>query len=173
MATISIFACLSLTVLFIFTRKIFINVKKDDILKIEIHFPVFALLLTEKKEEKQKSDKKPSYRNIVRLIREIPGKLSSCEVIIKSITLPIKSAPDSPGAFTKPFIVQSLIYSALAYIDAKVQKLTVYNGAVKSSAEARSFCCDITVKGRLFRLLTAAVTVYLRTRKNARYMHGR
>ena len=173
MATISIFACLSLTVLFIFTRKIFINVKKDDILKIEIHFPIFALLLTEKKAEKQKSKNKIGYRDIARLIREIAGKLGGCEVLIKSITLPVKSAPDSPNAFTKPFIFQSLIYSALAYIDTKVQKLTVYNGAVTSSNAASAFRCDITVKGRLIRLLTIAMMIYLRTRKNARYANGR
>ena len=165
MALISVFLCLSLAVLIILTRKIFINVKKDDILKIEIHFPIFALHLSEKKGSKTNKKKNNNYRKIIILIREIAGRLGGCEILVKSITLPIKGCADDRGAFTKPFAFQAIIYSVLAYIDTKVQKLTVYNGAVTSSSEVSSVCCDITVKGRLIRLLTAAILVYLRTRK--------
>ena len=166
MAGIGIFLCLVSAVLFIFTRKIFIKIKKNDLLKIEIHFPILALHLTERKgEKKAKKTKKRNYIAIYKIIRDAADTLDGCEVLIKSIELPLRSDPEDEGAFTKPLTYQAFIYSLLAYIDTKVQKLTLYSGAVISTDKASGFSCDITVKGRLYRLLYTLLLIYRRTRR--------
>ena len=166
MAGIGIFLCLVSAVLFIFTRQTFIKVKKSDLLKIEIHFPILALHLTERKgEKKKKKTRKRNYSAIYKIIHDAADTLDGCEVLIKSIEIPIKNNVGDIGAFTKPFIYQSVIYSLLAYIDTKVQKLTLCNGAVTSTDKASSFSFDILVKGRLYKLLYTLLLIYRRTKK--------
>ena len=167
MAGIGIFLCLVTAVLFIFTRKIFIRVKKGDRLKIEIHFPILALHLTERQgdKKKKKKRKKRNYIAIYKIIRDAADTLDGCDVIIKSIEIPTKGNACDVGAFTKPFAYQTLIYSLLAYIDTKVQKLTLYSGAIASTNRASSFSCDVTVKGRLYKLISTLLLIYRRTRR--------
>lgn len=173
MSEILILLCLFTAVFFILTRRIFIRIEKAKVLKIEIHFPVFALCLTERrgarKEKKKKSARSQDYLAIFRLIGDAADTLKNCRVTIKRIELPLKGEANNSGAFTKPIIYQSIIYSLLAYIDTKVQKLTLYSGAVATSGRANSFSCDVTVEGRLFRLLYTAIFVYYRIRRDGTF----
>jgi hypothetical protein len=173
MPQVLILLCLLTAVLFILTRRIFIKIKKEDGLKIEIHLPIFALCLTERrgarKEKKKKSARSQDYLAIFRLIGDAADTLKNCRVTIKRIELPLKGDANDFGAFTTPIIYQSFIYSLLAYIDTKVQKLTLYSGAVASSGRANSFYCDVTVEGRFFRLLYTAIFVYYRIRRDGTF----
>ena len=170
MSGILIFLCLITLVSFILTRRIFVKIMKEDVLKIEIHFPLFALCLTErrrKKNEKAKNTKGVrGYRTIYKIITDTADRLGDCEVRIKSIKLPLKGDVRNIGAFTRPFFTQSIIYSIIAYIDTKVQKLTLYSGALISTSEEKSFSFDVTVIGRLYKLLFTALFVYRRIRRD-------
>jgi hypothetical protein len=172
MSAILILLCLFTAVFFILTRRIFIRIEKAKVLKIEIHFPIFALCLTQKpsRNKTNKTKKKAyDYRKIYKTIRDTCDMLDGCEIIIKKIELPLKGEANNLGAFTTPIIYQSIIYSLLAYIDTKVQKLTLYSGAVASSGRANSFYCDVTVEGRFFRLLYTAIFVYYRIRRDGTF----
>ncbi len=61
---------LSITSLFLF-EVVYISITREDVLKIEIHFVFFVLLLKEKREEKKRSDisKDTISRSVLRLFR--------------------------------------------------------------------------------------------------------
>ncbi len=158
MAEVQIGLILSFLFLFILTRTVWVRVIKEERLRIEFHLPLLALLLiSEEKNNKKKKDSKETDKLSVRAyIRAVAGTLArvkKCEVVIKRVVLPCKIEKFSGFSLVKPFGYQGLIYSIIAYLKTKAQRLTLEDNAIISSPDIRNTQFYVTVKLSLFNLI--------------------
>lgn len=169
MAGILIFLILIFTLLFVATRKVWVRVIKGEFLTIEFHLPIFALVLTKEGESRQKKQgkkkKELSALTYVRVFAKTLKRFEKCELVIKKIAPPEKPSNFGYSTLVKPYGYQSLIYSLIAYLDTKVQKITLCENAVTYIPDNPIFLCDITVKAKLFEILFGAYCLYKNIKK--------
>lgn len=172
MAGILIFLILSFMIAFILTRISWINVINGEFLRIEFHMPIFALILTKKnksKAEKKKAKVKDlSALTYVRIIVKLLKRFDKSEIIIKKIIPPEKAREFTYSTLTKPYGYQSLIYAIIAYLETKVEKLSLKENAVSFIPGNSLFQCDITVKARLYELIIGVFCLYRSIKKEKR-----
>ena len=158
--------------LFILTREVWIKVQNGELLIIEIHMPIFAIILTKenKREGKKhkKKEKELSALTYVKIIIKELKRFEKCEVIINRVTPPHKANNFSYSTLTKPYGYQSLIYAVIAYLETKVEKLTLTENAVRFIPGNSLFLCDITIKSRLYRIAFGAFCLYRNINKEKR-----
>ncbi len=173
MAGILIFIILSFMIAFILTRRMWVNVKNGEFLRIEFHLPIFALILTKrnknKSEKQKKKQKELSALTYVRIVVKTLKRFEKCEVIVKKIAPPQKMKEFSYSTLTKPYGYQSLIYALIAYLETKVEKLTLKEDAVTFIPGNSLFLCDITIKARLYEIAIGAYCLYRNIRKEKRF----
>ena len=145
---------LSTLILFILTRWIYVNIRRDESLTIELHFPILALYLRENKAKRKKAKNKrtnkfSSYLNIIKAISVI---IKGCELTLRRISFPSK-ADRLDNTITRTYSYYSLTAAALAYLDERAIKLTVLDDAFLPCSASNSFRLDLSIKTRLFTLL--------------------
>lgn len=172
MAGILIFLILSFMIAFILTRISWINVINGEFLRIEFHMPIFALILTKKNKSKAKKKKAKvkdlSALTYVRIIVKSLKRFDKSEIIIKKIIPPEKEREFTYSTLTKPYGYQSLIYAIIAYLETKVEKLSLKENAVSFIPGNSLFQCDITVKARLYELIIGVFCLYRSIKKEKR-----
>ncbi len=172
MAGIFIFLILSFMIAFILTREVWVRVKNGEFLRIEFHLPIFALILTKKnksKAEKRRSKEKSlSATTYIRIIIKTLKRFEKCELIVEKISPPQKLREFDYSTLTKPYGYQSLIYAIIAYLETKVEKLTLKENAVTFIPGNSLFLCDITIKSTLFEIAFGAFCLYKNIRKEKR-----
>lgn len=158
---------------FILTRVSFVNVINGEFLRIEFHMPIFALILTKrnksKAEKKIAKSKELSAFTYIRIIIKSLKRFDKSEVIVKKIIPPEKAREFTYSTLTKPYGYQSLIYAIIAYLETKVEKLTLKENAVCFIPGNSLFQCDITVKARLYELIIGAFCLYRNIKKEKRF----
>lgn len=170
MAGIFIFLILSFMIAYILTREIWVRVKNGEFLRIEFHLPIFALILTKKNKSKAKKRKGKglSATTYVRIIIKTLKRLEKCELIVEKISPPQKMREFDYSTLTKPYGYQSLIYAIIAYLETKVEKLTLKENAVTFIPGNSLFLFDITIKSNLFEIAFGAFCLYKNIRKEKR-----
>ena len=173
MAGILIFLVLSFMLFFALTREVWVRVINGEFLTIEFHLPIFALILT--KENEGESNKRSEKKNelsaltYIRIFVKTLKRFEKCELVIKKLSPPQKSSRFSYSALVKPYGLQSLIYSLIAYLDTKVQRITLCENAVTFIPDNPIFLCDVTIKARLFEIIFGAFCLYKNIKKEKRY----
>ena len=164
---------LSFMLLFALTREVWVRVINREFLTIEIHLPIFALILTKENKSKQKKSskkqKKLSALTYIQIFTKTLKRLEKCELVIKKLAPPQKQSSFSYSTVIKPYGYQSLIYGLIAYLDTRVQRVTLCENAVTYIPDNPIFLCDVTVKARLFEILFGAFCLYKNIKKEKRY----
>ena len=163
MAEVQIGLILIFLFFFILTRRVWVRVIKDGILRIEIHLPLLALYLYDsKRKSKSKKSKKESdqlsARAYIRVIAGTLRRVKDCDVHIKRIILPLKSDKFNAMSLVAPFGYQGLIYTVITYLKSKAKKLTLSDNAIISSSDVTDAQFYVTFKLRLFELVYALLT---------------
>ena len=172
MVGILIFIIISFTLAFILTREVWVKVKNGEFLIIEFHFPIFALVLKKENssgaKKHKKNAKKLSALTYIRIIVKTLKRFQECKIIIKRITPPQKMREFGYSYLIKPYGYQSLIYTLIAYLETKVEKLTLEKNAVNFIPGNSLFLCDVTVKGKLYKIALASFCLYRNINKEKR-----
>lgn len=157
MAEVQIILILLFLLFFILTRRVWVRVIKKELLRIEIHLPLLALILIGKKDKdkKSKESEKLSARAYIRVIAGTLAKVKDCELNVREVTLPCKTNSFDGFTLVKPFGYQGLIYAVVAYLQTKAKKLTLSDNAIISSPDVTAIQYYVTVKIRLFQLIYA------------------
>lgn len=156
-------------VLFIVSRIVWINVIKDDELRLELHLPIIAIHLTKSKStNKSKRNKKKKrfptrYKTIAKPLSNL---ISKSEIIIKRIEFPEKHGEISNATFTRPIKYGSAFFALCAYLRAKAEKLTVYDDQIVLSSDNSAIQFNFTVRIRLYRLINATLAIFLGVMKD-------
>ena len=174
---ILIFLLLAFLVLYILNAPIMLNVKNDESLKIEIHFPIFALHLTKRKADseksKEKSQKSLSALAYISIISKTLKRFGECGLIIRRIVPPQRIKKFTYSTLVIPYGYQSLIYSLIAYLRTNMKSLVLLPGAVEFIPDNETFILDLTLSGRLYRIAYGAFCLYKNIRKEKRLSFGK
>ena len=161
MAEVQICLILSFLLFFVLTRVVWIKIIKEEILIIEIHLPLLALLLyfNENKSEKRKKETdRLSTRAYVRIVAETLRRTKDCRLEVKKIALPCKIDSFSTATLVKPFAYQGMLYAIIAYLKTQTSNLILFDNAIISSPDITEMQYYFTVKLRLFKLIYAYLT---------------
>ena len=156
---------------FILTRMVWVRIIKMEKLRIEIHLPLICLCLSagDKRTPKKKEEsEKLSARAYFRIITVTINRVKKAEIIIKKIVLPYSIKSFGTMTLVRPFGYQGLIYSLIAYLKTKTQKLVLEDNAIISSPDITETHYYFTVKLRLFQLFYAVVAFKRGLRKEKR-----
>ena len=152
MVGISVFLLLSFCFFYFLTRQIWIKLIKNDSFIIEIHFPIIAIQFSKNTEAestriKSKKREQSSLLKYPRMLSTVYNLLEDCEIEITEFILPIK---DSNAKYYK---YHALLFSALAYLRTKVQKLFIHYDGLVLSLDATDFSFDLTIKTELYKFI--------------------
>ena len=174
---ILIFLLTAFLVLYILNAPVMLNVKKDERLKIEIHFPILALHLTksenDSKKSKGESSKSLSALTYISIISKTLKRFDECTLIIRRIVPPQRIKKFTYSTLVLPYGYQSLIYSLIAYLRTNMKSLVLLPGAVAFIPEGETFLLDLTLRGRLYRIAYGAFCLYKNIRKEKRLSFGK
>lgn len=172
MAGVLISLIISFAIIFIITRVVWIRIINGEFLLIELHLPIFALVLKKKNSRSDKKQKKKEKRlsalTYVRIISKMLRRFKKCEVLIKRVTPPQKPSEFGYSTMIKPYGYQSLIYTLIAYLETKVEKLTLEENAVNFIPGNSLFLCDIIIKARFYEIAFAVFCLYRNIKKEKR-----
>ena len=162
MAGVFISMFLSVLILFILTRIIWINIVKDDGFRMELHLPIIAIHFSKSK-SKGANIKKLRKKLTTLQYRKIAEKLSSLveksEIIIKRIEFPEKTGEITNATFVRPYRYQGVFFALYAYLKTKAEKITLCNNAIALSSDGSAIRYNFTVKLRLYQLIFTALSV--------------
>ena len=165
MAGILIFLLMSFVLFFLLTRIVWVRIIKGDGFKIEIHLPILALNFIKRSDDedtsstRSKSDDKPSLFGYLRIITGIVDRISGAEISVKAIVLPIKTEDFNKSSILRPLRQQALLYTLIAYLKTKTEKLTLEDNAIILSPDVNVLHCYVTVKIRLYQLIYGLLSV--------------
>lgn len=155
-----IYIILSVTTIFLFllTRKVRLEIIKNENFVFSIAFVLFKLEFTKGQDKSDASETEngipPDTREVFSLISTILSHTKHCAVTIKSLVLPIKIPNhESPLFF---FGVHALKSAIFAYIDSLVEKLSIRENAFILDPD-KVFEIDLIIKIGLFNLIILAV----------------
>ena len=164
MAGIFISMFILVLVFFITTRVVWLNIIKDEKLRVELHLPIIAVYLTKSDKNNKNSKKKKraftsiNYRRIGSLISYA---IEKSEIIIKQISFPKKNEEFKRTSFTRPYRNQSAFFALHAYLNSKAEKLTVYDNAIVLSGDNSELLYNFTVKFRLYHLIYLCLSLLI------------
>ena len=156
---------ISFLLFFILTRIVWVRIIKDENFKVEIHLPIFAVFLINRKDSGDKTrktkDKKEkfSYRAYVRLITGIVARIKTADIVVKKIVIPIKTDEFDKATLITPLRQHALLCAFIAYLRTKTQNLILEDNAFTLSPDVNALQCYVTVKLRLFRLIYGLLSV--------------
>ena len=167
MAGIFILILLFFTLYFVLTRRIFVKIIKDEYFKIEIHLPLLAIhLITQKSDKKEKpKSTKIGFIGYFRIITDAIDRLSEYEIYLERVSLPIKREGFSYSTFLLPIGQETIIYSAVTYLKAKVKKLIIKDNAISLSPDVENLHFYLTVKLRLYHFISIALFIFRRIKQ--------
>lgn len=158
MTGIYIFLTLLVIIAFILTRTVIVNVKKADRLRIEIHFPILALILT----SRDKHDKDKNHLTL-RQYRLLAGDISDISkkshVIIRKLVVGGTENSFNAKTFLRPFRIYSLLSAAVAYLFARAQRLTLADNAFDFKPDRDGVTFDLGASMPLFTALVGAIRI--------------
>ena len=161
MAGIIIVILLLFLLFFILTRRVWVKFVSEEELTIEIHMPIFSLQINnngKNKKGKKSSDEKLSYLAYLRIISAVVDTIKTSRIEIKKISIPINNEIDSPGWFIKPVGYQYGLFSFIAYLRTKTEKITIEDNAFILSPDIDKIHFHLTVKSRIYEVIHAALT---------------
>ena len=165
-----IWLIISFLILFVLSRIVWIRIIKDDKFKIELHLPLLAICLTEnsekqkKKKRKNKDERKKekiekiSARAYIRIFGNTIERIQKSTVVVKRVILPLGLNGFDTMTLVTPFAYQGLIYTIIAYLKTKTDRLILEDNAVISSPDVKKIQFYVTVKLRLYQLIYALLT---------------
>jgi hypothetical protein len=155
-----IYIILSVTtiLLFILTRKVHFRIKKDEHLIFSIGFILFKLELTKNQgsfEEKTEIESgiPPEIDEVFSLISILLSYTKKCTITLHKLSISL----DQP-TYTNPMLyfgLRAVVSSFIAYIDSRVEKLTIADNAFILDPD-RNFIIDIDIGIGLFNLIILA-----------------
>ncbi len=161
MAGVLIGLILLFLLFFILTRRVWLRVINDGVLRIQLHLPLLSLHLTDEgKEKNKKSGKGLSARAYLRVIAGTLDRVRVCEVQIDKIALPYKIDSFSGFTLVRPFGLQGIVYALIAYLKTKTKRLSVSHNAIISSPDITKAQYYITARLRLYQLINALLTLW-------------
>ena len=135
------------TAFFIMTRRTIVRVVNYDKLQVEIHMPIFAVVIlpgrrSEGRREgskKSKTDKQATLDTVRRIIKN--GNIE-----INDLRIPV-SAADSPIGT----VAYRILYSTtLSYLESISRGLTIKDNAIILSPDAKKLQYDVSINSRLY-----------------------
>ena len=162
MAGIFISMFIFVLILFIASRIVWINVIKDDELRLELHLPILAIYLTTSKNtntSKRKKEKKRFFFSYKPIAKPLSNLITKSEIIIKRIEFPKKQGELSNATFTRPLRYGSAFFALCAYLGTKTEKLTLYDDQILLSSDSSALQFNFTVKLRLYQLINAGLAI--------------
>ena len=161
-----IWLIISFLILFVLSRTVWVRIIKEEQFRVELHLPLIAVhLIDDKKKEKEKGGKgkdkadKISSRAYIRIFGNTLEHIRKSTVIVKRVALPLKLADFDAMTLVTPFAYQGVIYTIIAYLKTKTDRLILLDNAVISSSDINSLQFYVTVKLRLYQLIYALLTV--------------
>ena len=155
-----IYIILSVTtiLLFILTRKVHFRIKKDKHLIFSIGFMLFKLELIKNQgsfEEKTEIESgiPPEIDEVFSLISILLSYTKKCTITLHKLSISL----DQP-TYTNPMLyfgLRTVVSSFIAYIDSRVEKLTIADNAFILDPD-RNFIIDIDIGIGLFNLIILA-----------------
>ena len=155
-----IYIILSVTtiLLFILTRKVHFRIKKDEHLIFSIGFMLFKLEFIKKQgsfEEKTEIERgiPPEIDEVFSLISILISYTKKCTITLHKLSISL----DQP-THTNPMLyfgLRAVVSSFIAYIDSRVEKLTIADNAFILDPD-RNFLIDIDIGIGLFNLIILA-----------------
>ena len=155
-----IYIILSVTtiLLFILTRKVHFRIKKDEHLIFSIGFMLFKLEFIKNQgsfEEKTEIESgiPPDIDEVFSLISILISYTKKCTITLHKLSISL----DQP-TYTNPMLyfgLRAVVSSFIAYIDSRVEKLTIADNAFILDPD-RNFIIDIDIGIRLFNLIILA-----------------
>ena len=151
---------------FVLTRKVFVKIIKKEDLIIEIHLPILALILIQRsqrgnnsKRKAKKQEKKLSIISYIRLITGIVARIKDAEIVVNSISIPIKSKEFDKSTTIRPLRQHALLCGFIAYLRTKTRNIFIEDNAFILSPDINALQCNITVKLRLYSLIYRLLSV--------------
>ena len=161
-----IWLIISFLILFVLSRTVWIRIIKEEQFRVELHLPLLAIsLIDDNKIDKQKSEKKKdkaekiSPRAYIRIFGNTLERIHKSTVVVKRIALPLKLSDFDAMTLVTPFAYQSVVYTIIAYLKTKTDRLILPDNAVILSPDINSLQFYVTVKLRLYQLIYALLTV--------------
>lgn len=155
-----IYIILSVTtiLLFILTRKVHFRIKKDEHLIFSIGFMLFKLEFIKNQgsfEEKTEIESgiPPEIDEVFSLISILLSYTKKCTITLHKLSISL----DQP-TYTNPMLyfgLRAVVSSFIAYIDSRVEKLTIADNAFILDPD-RNFIIDINIGIGLFNLIILA-----------------
>ena len=169
MAKVQIGLIISFLIFFVLSRTVWVRIIKDDKFKIELHLPLLALCLSQngedkkkkrksKEEIKQKQAKRLSPRAYLRVFGNTLERIRRSTIIVKRVILPFNINGFDTMTLVTPFAYQGIIYTVIAYLKTKTDRLIIEDNAVISSPDVKKIHFYVTVKLRLYQLIYALLT---------------
>ena len=153
-------------ILFVLSRTVWIRIIKEEQFRVELHLPLLAIsLIDDNKIDKQKSEKKKdkadkiSPRAYIRIFGNTLERIHKSTVVVKRVALPLKLSDFDAMTLVTPFAYQSVVYTIIAYLKTKTDRLILPDNAVILSPDINSLQFYVTVKLRLYQLIYALLTV--------------
>ena len=149
-------------IFFIITREIFIKIIKSDDLKVEIHLPIFSICLinSSKKENTNYREKSPSIFWYVSFISDMASRIEDLAIGVDKVIIPLGGDEFNHSDFIRSLRYQTIIYTFIGYLKAKIPDIYIKENAITLSSDVKYFCFDITVKLRLFQLISGLISFY-------------
>lgn len=162
-----IWLIVSFLILFVLSRTVWVRIIKEERFSFELHLPLLALCITadqrkdENNKDKRKKEKadKISPRAYIRIFGNALKKTRKSTVIVRRVVLPLNLNEFNSMTLVTPFAYQGLIYTIIAYLKTKTDKLIIEDNAIISSPDINKIQFYITVKLRLYQLIYALLTV--------------
>ena len=155
MAAILILIILIFLCLYLLSSEIWIRIIKEDVLRIELHTPLFALCFAENNNGRKKKKEKLSYLAYIRIISAVVEKAKNTKIEIKRIMIPIEQEGLTAGRLAKPFGYQYLIFSLIAYFREKIKKIDIENNALILCPDIKKAQFYLTLKTKLYEIISA------------------
>ena len=147
---IFILLILSFLLFFVITRKATIRLVKEENLRIECHMQIFALVISPKGRQRDKSQKKKtaSRRSILAALRRL---IKHSKVVIYKLHVPFAEIREN--SITAAVRRQILSAMIISYLETVAEKIYLSDNAIILSPDLSSLQYDISIESRLYLIL--------------------
>ena len=151
---------------YILTRDVWIRITSAEELILELHLPILAIQIQKDQgDENNKRKNRKTRLSIpahIRIISATLEKIKTGRVEITRIAIPIDIAKISKGSFFQPIGYQYAIYSVIAYLNSKTDRINIEDNAIILSPDIDKAQFYLTVKPKMYELISAIVTYVYR-----------
>lgn len=168
MAGIFIFLTILVGTIFILSRNVIIKVQKYENFRIELHFPILALILTDRK-KKTREEEKLTFRSYSLLFRDVARICENASVLIQSINVGGGSEEFNEKSTLRPYRIHSMISVLIAYLAQNARKLTIEDNALTLAPDSpRGVTFEVTAVMTLFHAAYGALIIYNDIKKTSK-----